>query len=66
MDEVYTLSQIKEHWKEYQAALRYKVLIGGKEHVRKVAPDPAKENVTKCVMAKACKLMGFPKYLEML
>jgi hypothetical protein len=64
-DNVYTQSQIKEHWDDYLTTHCWKVTKrGGKKVVRMSAPEVNAEGYVDCRMVKMSKAMGFPKYLE--
>ena len=63
MDEVFTISQIKERWEAYLSAKGWRVLKEGKWKLQFKSPDLT-GGATKAEMVKIKDYMSFPKYLE--
>lgn len=66
MDEVYTLSQIKEYWDAYRARKAWRMLKDGKWVLKLTAPALDGAAVTRAEMVKLRDHVSFPKYLETL
>jgi hypothetical protein len=67
IDNVYTQSQIQEHWDEYLTTYCWKIIKqGGQKAIRMTAPDPNAEGLVDCRLVKMSKAMGFPRYLELI
>ena len=64
-DTVYTGRQIAEMWNDYRARNIYRVFKGGVASVSLTMPANM-EGVVRCDMQPACKLISFPKFLELI
>ncbi len=63
MDQVFTISQIKERWTEYQDKKCWRVLREGKWKLYLNRPNTT-AGATRAEMVKIKDHMSFPKFLE--
>lgn len=63
MEAVYTISQIKELWDDYQAAKAWRVLRAGKWKIYRKAPDTT-DGATRAEMVDLKNYIDFPKFIE--